>query len=146
MKYKIRQATEEDIPKAFDLVHEFQKESMDDFGFSCDDSYLLDLMPKLVMTTLILEIDGEVRGLLTGVISNYVGNREPVYQEIMWFVSKKYRKYGIKLLQYLEKWCKERNINQIIMVCLGNHTEQALDKLYKSFGYRTLEVQYIKQL
>lgn len=146
MEYKIRQATREDIPKALELVHEFQKESLETFGVFCDDDTMAELMPKLVETTLVLEIDGVLRGLLAGAIGTHMLNKKPVFQEIMWYVSKKYRRYGIKLFRELEKWCLEKGIDQIVMVCLGNRTEQALDKLYKSFDYKVLETHYLKQL
>jgi len=103
-------------------------------------------MPKLVDTTLVLEVDGLVVGLITGFITNYFVGVEPLFQELMWFVSKKYRRYGIKLLDALENKCRNAGIKQIVAGYMGDRKVKSFDRLFTSKGYQLQEVQYLKNL
>jgi hypothetical protein len=49
-----------------------------------------------------------------------------VYQELVWFVSKPYRKYGIKLLKALENKCKQEGIQAIIVGAMQNSKAESL--------------------
>ena len=146
MNYIIREATVDDIPRALELVHEFHEEALNKMSMICNDDVAKELMPKLVDTTLVLEIDGLVVGLITGFITNYFIGIEPLFQELMWFVSKKYRRYGIKLLEALENKCRNAGIKQIVAGYMGDRKVKSFDKLFTAKGYQLQEVQYLKNL
>jgi GNAT superfamily N-acetyltransferase len=94
----------------------------------------------------VLSVDGQVVGIIAGIIGNSMLSDRPVYQEIVWFVDEKYRKYGIKLLKHIEKWCEDNNIDQIIMALMVNSKADKLDKFYNMMGYEQFEIHYIKNL
>lgn len=146
MNYLIREATVDDIPRALELVHEFHDEALNKMSMICNDDVAKELMPKLVDTTLVLEIDGLVVGLITGFITNYFIGIEPLFQELMWFVSKKYRRYGIKLLEALENKCRNAGIKQIVMVHMGDRKVDKFEKVFLAKGFQVQEIQYLKNL
>jgi len=146
MEYQIRPAAEGDLPEILELIHEFHKEALNAFGMFCDDTVANELMPKMVKTTLVMVMDGKIVGLISGYITSHIMNKQPLFQEMMWFVSKKYRRYGIKLMEALEESCRNTGIKNIVAGYMGDRKVGAFEKLYKNRGYKLLEVQYIKTL
>jgi len=146
MEYEIRRTKIEDLPQILDLIHEFHAESIDGFGIFCNDKIINELMPKLVDTSLVMEIDGQIKGVIAGFIADHIVNGDKFFHEVIWYVSKEYRKYGLKLLIEAENFCKEMGIKQIMMAHMGVDKENAFRKLYLAKGYTLLSVQYIKTL
>jgi len=142
----IRQAIPDDFSEILELVHEFHSEGIDEYGIFCNDDVVNSIMPNLYKTSLVMEIDYRVQGVIAGYVTNHIMNKEPIYHEVMWFVSKKYRLHGIKLLKALEDMCKGMGIKQIIMVNMGSLKNEAFGKFYTSQGYRLLETHYLKKL
>lgn len=103
-------------------------------------------MPELVPSSLVLEIGNKIVGVIAGKIVNHIVNKEPLFQEVIWYVSKEHRRYGIKLYRGLEEYCHDNSIHQIVMVNMGNLKNSSFEKFYKSEGYELLETQYIKTL
>lgn len=61
-------------------------------------------------------------------------------------MSKKYRKYGVKLLKVLEQNCKAQGITHILMVHMFNSKADKLGEFYRKCGFMPLEIHYIKSL
>ena len=146
MEYEIRPATQADIPEALELIHEFHEEALNAYGMFCDDEVASELMPKMVNTTLVMVMGGKIVGLISGYITASILSKQPLFQEMMWFVSKKHRRYGIKLMDALEEACRKAGIKNIVAGYMGDRKIGAFEKLYKDRGYRLLEVQYVKTL
>lgn len=142
----VRQAIDSDLEPVMDLIKEFQAESVDDFGLYCDENYARKAILAYRDTAFILEVNGQIRGVLGGVVTNYPLNQDKVFQEFMWYVSRPYRKYGLILLKRVEQWCQEQGINKIIMAHLGDHIGTKLESLYIKLGYKHLECHYIKNV
>jgi len=128
------------------LIKEFHAEALADYGLNCEHSEIADAIMDNYSNTLVLEMDRKVVGVISGKVISYPLQKAKLFQEMIWYVSKDYRRYGLKLLQELEKRCKERGIHSIIMVALGNSMAERLDNYYKRLGYRELEKHYIKVL
>ena len=143
----IRLAKIEDIEPALGLIKEFQEEVIDEYNILCDDEVARSIMTAFVSTTLIAEKDGKIVGLLAGTIVNYPLNKNRVFQEVLWFVTKQYRKYGILLLNEAERYAKEVwGCIQMIMVHMGNSKSEKLEAFYLKRGYKFLEAHYLKRL
>lgn len=140
----IRQYAPDDFMDVAMLLQEFHKDSLEDYGLECEDNKIGQAIKDNNANGLVLEMDGKVVGIITGTIVDYPLQKAKIYQEIVWYVSKDYRRYGLKLLRELEKRCKDRGITQIIMVALGSSMREQLDRIYKTMGYRELETHYIK--
>jgi len=146
MKYFIRQTKHKDLPAILELVKEFHAETLNEFGVFCNEEVAQELMPKLIDTSLVLIVDDKLVGVIAGFITNHIVSKEPLFQEVMWYVSKEHRRYGIRLYLELEKWCKGKSIKQMVMVNMGGIKDNIFKKFYESQGYRLLETQYIKNL
>ena len=140
----IRQYAPDDFMDIAHLLEEFHAESLKEYGLECEPDQLEKAVEEYKSEGLVLEMDGKIVGLITGKVIDYPLQKAKIFQELIWYVSKNYRKYGLKLLKELEKRCKERGIYTIIMVALGNSMTAKLDRLYRMTGYKLLETHYIK--
>jgi len=143
---EVKPATDNDIPALLELIHEFQAESLDEYNLFCDDEVAKAVMPVYIPNTLVLLKDGYIIGVIAGTIVKYPLSNEDTFQEAIWYVTKDFRKYGIKLLRELERRCKDNGIKNIVMVHLGDSKSEKLERFYKKCGYRMCEIQYIKKL
>ena len=142
----IRVATKEDVEQVLVLIREFQEECMDAYELSCDDIVARETMLQYENSSLVLEVEGKIVGVIAGAITTYPLNNEKVFQEALWYIQEKYRKqgYGIALLMALERWCQRNDVAKIVMAHTGNFMAKELEKLYLKMGYKYLETHYIK--
>ncbi len=140
----IRQYAGDDFMDVSYLVKEFYKEAIEEYGLKCEIDQVNKVINDNKSEILVMEMDGKVVGLIAGMLLNYPLQKAKIFQEIMWYVSKDYRRYGISLLRELERRCKERGIHTVIMVAMGSSMSAKLDRLYRMSGYRILETHYVK--
>ncbi len=144
---KVRRATIGDFSQAETLFEEFMNESLAEYGSSIEKSALTATMKALMDNCLVLENgDGRLIGVLAGQVIGDPMNGASIFQEVVWYVLKAHRKYGILLVKEIEKWCKERNIKSVILAHLGNSMPEKIAKFYERMGYKHLECQYIKRI
>ena len=141
-----RQCTIEDIPQALVLIREFYAEVINDFGIYLNISVAREEAAGFVNTTLLLENNGQVVGLISGKVIRLPLDTEWVYHEAVWYVRKQYRSGGIKLYKALEKYCKEQGIKKIIMVSMSNSKDDKLGRFYNRLGFQMMEKHYIKNI
>ena len=146
MEHTIRQTTQADLPAILELIHEFHDETLNAFGVVCIDSVANELMPKMVDTSLILVNEDKIVGVIAGLVTSHVVSKEPLMQEIIWYVSKKHRRQGINLYRAFEHMSLKRGMKHIVMVNMGNFKNDVFKKFYESEGFDLLETQYIKKL
>ena len=142
----IREAVKDDVEQILDLVHEFQKESIDKYNVFCDDKIAREYISNNLKAALVMLKDNKIIGLIAGTIVNYPLNLKPMYQETMWFMTKEYRKYGVKLLKELERRLKLANINQMVIAHMSNCKSEKLERFYNRCGFELMEMQYFKTL
>ncbi len=140
----VRNYKPKDIEDVFDLLKEFHEEILSEFvGFNA--AVVRDSILSQTEHAIVLEIDDKVVGIISGKEIDYPLQEAKIFQEMIWYVSKKHRRYGITLLRELEKQCKERGNSAIIMVHLYNNSEK-MGKLYELMGYKEMETHYIRSL
>ena len=142
----IRKGTLEDLKKVKHLVASFFNESVGKYGFECNDESLLVLMRTLQPNSFVIEKDNKVIGVIAGSIETAMATNDKMFHEIIWYVDKIHRRYGIKLLRHCEKYYKENGIKFIIMCNMGNLNDEKLERFYTKMGYNLFEKQYIKEL
>ena len=140
----IRQCVPDDFPMAAKLLREFHEESMREYGLKIDEDIMNRVMRENYKHALVMVVDNEVVGVIAGKVVEYPLQKDKIFQEMVWYVSKDYRRHGMKLLKALEQKCKEQGIRMLIMVAMGNSMKEKLDKIYKMMGYAELETHYIK--
>ena len=86
----------------------------------------------------------KVAGLLGFLVFPHYFTKEPTATEIMWYVEPEERKGGgaIKLLWEAEKQAKELGATRMGF----SAPNEDVGKLYEKFGYKKLEVTYMKEL
>lgn len=142
----IRRAEFKDIESALLLIKDFHKESMNAYNVLCDEKIARDVMTKFVDTSFVVEVEEKIVGLLGGLIVNYPLNNKPMYSEFIWYVTPKYRKYGVRMYKKLEEYCRERGLTQVGMALMANSKADKLEKFYLKLGFELLEKHYIKTL
>jgi len=140
----IRPCETQDFESLKKLLQEFHEEALNEYGLKCEKTNMENAIKQNYENAIVLVIDNEVVGVIAGKTVDYPLQEKQIFQEMIWFVSKKYRMHGIKLLRALEAHCKERGIQMIIMVALGSSMKEKLDRVYKIMGYNELETHYIK--
>ena len=142
----VRLGTEKDFNQVMELLKEFHAESLDKYGILMNDGIAMCAMQRFLGTSFVLEIDGHIVGVLGGTVVTYPLNDELMYQEWVWFVSRRNRLHGIRLYFKLVEYCKEHNIKKILMVHMGNSKADKLERFYTKLGFELLEKHYVKDL
>lgn len=93
-----------------------------------------------------IEEKKEFLGALGAVITPDPNDGLQIATEFFWFVTKKARGNGLKLLNAFEDWAKERGAVRMTMVHLSNLAPDTLKNLYLRRGYREIETHYIKTI
>ena len=140
---EIRLWESRDTEGALVLLKEFHKESLDKYGFFCNDVIALKVLHTFEGVSLVMYMGDELVGVLAGKFSVYPGNDERLYQEVLWFVKKEHRKHSSKMIDALEYQCRDWGIGKVVMSYFGHIN---LDRYYKQRGYEFLEAHYIKSL
>lgn len=142
----VRKAKKTDFKDMFELFREFHLETLNEFGFECNTNKAYQVMEEHIEHALVLEDNNKVVGMIAGKIIECPLDNLKIYQEMIWYVSKKHRMKGLLLLCELEKQCKSDGITAIIMVAMANSMREGLTKFYKNKGYSLLEEHYIRRL
>ena len=144
----IRKVVESDYDGIMRLIRAFYDESIKEYGSQFNPDYLIDLFPSLKDSSFVCvkPFSNEVVGLLAGKYIFDILDGRPTYAEIMWFMDKQYRKYGVKLLKFVENYLRKDNIRRMVMVHMGNTKPDKLMAFYERLGYTLCECHYIKNL
>lgn len=143
----VRPYEERDFNQGSELFKLFQEETLNTYGLKLER----DLLKNLALSSLkgkiscfVLEIKGEVVGIIAGQPVTYHLQTAKLFQEMIWFVKKEHRGNGLKLLKYLENWCKMEGFAGIIMAHLSDNIGERLERIYKIREYNFLEKHYLK--
>lgn len=142
----IRQAVLDDIPKFSGLIEAFGKESLNEYGFKIEIETWNKTAEKVINSSFVVDINGDIVGIIALVVYQSPLGGECIAQEIIWYIKKEQRRYGVKLLRFVENWCLEQGIKKIIMIQMANLMMKKLGKFYQACGYHPLENHYIKML
>jgi len=143
---EIRPGTEGDYAPAMELIADFAEESLSEYGTYLDPEQLKETFNKVLKTSFVAVVDNKVVGILAGHIVNDFCSKLPVYEEVLWYVDKEHRKYGIKLMRYVEQWCLKYNIKRITMCCMENLKAEKLKRFYERLGFQVMETRFLKEL
>jgi len=143
---EIRKGLPQDYPSAMELIAEFSEEALAEYGTYLDPDRLKETFDSAYPTSFALVHEDKVVGILAGRIGNDICSKRPVYEELVWFMTKKFRRHGMKLLNHAEGWCRDKHISRITMCCMHNSVTEKLWALYTKMGYRPMETRFIKEL
>ena len=129
------------------LIKEFHEEAVAEY----DGEFNAEAVTETISTgepanCFLLILDGVCQGLLYGTRFRSTVNGKPIFQEIMWYVSKDYRIYGVKLLKEVEKHLQSEGVSIMIMAVLQNSKTEKLERFYERIGYKPMETHFVKEL
>lgn len=146
----VRRATLDDLPMALPLFEEFHKETESGFDITYHKDTIVRNIVWFISDQLafsLLNDDGKLVGFIGGTIAPFLFDaRLLCFIEAAWYVAPKYRRYGPKLLNEVEKYCFHHKIDKIIIGHTGMSSESKFRHFYERKGYSVYEVHYIKNL
>ena len=128
------------------LVKEFQDESLHEYGLTFNDQALMSTVEELKGSAFIAVIDGHAQGVLAGKEVHTPASSDRVWHEVIWFMSKPHRRYGLRLFNQATEWLKEDGFAAIVMVYMHNSKSDELFKLYTNMGLKAMETNFIGRL
>ena len=142
----IRKGELHDTEGVTELFKEFHDESLNEYGVNFDIECAKGAWQKHYQESLVAIKDGKVIGIIAGTLVSFGLEGRQMFQELVWFVTKKQRRYGVLLLRAMEEKLKSVGISSIVMSHMTNSKSEKIEKLYDKMGYKMLEVHYVKDL
>jgi N-acetylglutamate synthase-like GNAT family acetyltransferase len=143
---EVREYQEDDFEAVEGLLREFHEESLRAKGLKFEISAVRNTIKDCNNEKLVLVVDNKLVGIIAGREVEYSCQKQKLFQEMIWYVSKKHRAYGKNLLKALENKCRRNGLAAIIMVAFDNQFYDKLDSYYIRQKYIKLETHYIKVL
>lgn len=147
----IREATVSDIPEIAALGHKFHAQAgWEEIEYSREDcaASLTEFMGADCFLCIVAEVDGDILGMASGVLSPVYFNRSHLSgEELFWWVAPDAPQMtGIRLLERLEGLARERGCRTWQMKSLARLNGDRMTRLYERRGYRASEQTFIKRL
>lgn len=144
----IRQATIADLPAMNDVALEFYEESESLHGFKIERFTALwtELLNCELGVIFVLD-DGEIEGVIGGMVHPDAYGGDLVAEEFFWFVRKRSRGgFGaFRLYRSFKRWAEDNGALSIQMVELLD-TSTGLGETLRRMGYKPIEMRYAKSL
>jgi hypothetical protein len=142
---------DEDVKR---LVAEFHKEALNGYGLVFDklalDNTLEMLKQQAFLGSYTLGylaiIDGKAEGILAGKEVKIPASSVRVWHEMIWFMSEKFRKFGVKLFKDTRKMLKAQGFDAMVMVHMHTPNGGQISRLYERLGLVPMETNYIGRL
>lgn len=136
------------------LINEFYKESLEEYGVEFDEHILVRTIETMKQQCtgngytggFLAIIDGKVEGLLAGKEVKTPWSDDRIWHEVVWFMTARFRKYGVKLLKIAREKLKEQGFAAMVMVHMHNSKPDKLARLYDRLGFKPMETNYIGRL
>ena len=128
------------------LVKEFQVESLAEYGMTFNEQALQTQIEALKYQAFLVILDGKAEGILAGKEVYTPSGNDRCWHEVIWFVSKGARRYGVRLLKSVRKILKAEGFTAMVMVYMHNSKTNKLGRLYERLGFRPMETNFIGRL
>ena len=92
------------------------------------------------------ERDGEIAGLIGGIVHREIYSEAIVAEEFFWFVREAHRGAGLALYREFERWAREHGAATIQMVHLRDVMPEKVERFYVRAGFHPIETRYAKDL
>jgi hypothetical protein len=129
-----------------ELCREFVKDTLSEYSFKMQEEVIDNTIKTCINNVYCYIKDDKCVGVLAGVLCNAFTDKDAAFHEVIWYMKKGYRRYGVKLYRHVETVLKMCGIKRIVMALMCNSKQDKLDKFYKRLGYKPFEVQYYKEI
>lgn len=144
----IRRATIDDLPSILRMSEDFHQASPYR-NIPFNKEFLAQNVQAILINPLFSlfvaeDHNGNLVGMLAGVITQKLFSPEPAAGELVWWVDPEYRSNGIgpELHQSFQAWAISKGCSSISMVLLEDENLELIDKMYKNMGYTPTERSY----
>ena len=137
------------LQEVINLVENFHKEAVGEYDNVFDPNCLIETIKSQKENSdnaFLLIIDDVCQGILFGSRFKSLINDGLIFQEIIWYVNKPFRKYGVYLLRECEKLLKSSGISIMIMAVLENSKTEKLKAFYQRLGFKPMETHLVRSL
>jgi GNAT superfamily N-acetyltransferase len=143
----IRIAGQSDLSKLAALAAEFYASSRFLGRFEIE-RFVAFWGPQLERSGIILlaEEEGQIVGALGALAYPEPYSGDLVAAEFFWFCSEAYRGRGVALYREFEAWAHAVGCRRIRMAHLLDLMPDKLERVYKHWGFESVETQYVKEL
>lgn len=132
------------------IVNNFYDEAIKLYDVDIDRAVLADTITKVTANNsgnvFLLVNNDKCEGVLAGIEIQGLLNRKKVFQEIIWYINKPFRRYGVALLKKAQEILKAEGFNTIIMAVLENSKTEKIKRLYERMGFINFESHWIRSL
>ena len=128
------------------LVENFHKEAVGEYLGLFDPDAVIETIKRFNQNAFLMIVDDACQGIFAGMECPSLVTKNRVFQEIIWYVNKPYRRHGIALLKNAEKSLKEAGVSIMIMAVLENSKAEKIKSFYQRLGYRPMEAHYVRNL
>ena len=141
----IREATEKDIPALVEMGREFFKLTGLPIEYSGDS--VAKMIGNLIDgESAVVFVDEEVKSAIAGLVYPFYFNTDILSgNEMFWWVSPEKRGTGIKLMDKLEEWARDKGADLFQMTCLHEGHEK-IGSYYQRRGYKPTEHNFMRSL
>lgn len=133
-----------DVVKIIENFHQEAVREYDEF-FSVD-RVIETIKAGSAENCFLMIVDGVCQGLIYGSRFKSLLSEKQIYQEIIWYVNEPCRRYGVRLLNEVEKLLQSQGVGIIIMAVLENSKTEKLKSLYTRLGYKPMETHFVRSL
>ena len=145
----IELATEQDLEDCLPAAKEFHE--VFDPGVKFSPSAFLHYWRWVLSgdsgIMLLAKEHGVVVGGIGGIITKFQTSEVLNFVEMFYWVSESHRgSLALKLIRKLEKECKKRGAQRIVMACMENSMPERVERLYLSLGYKPMERHFMKEV
>ena len=132
------------------LVENFHNEAASEYLGVFDAESLINTIKGLkdsnAKNAFLLIVDDVCQGIMAGIEFNSMASNRRIWQEVIWYVSPKFRRYGVRLLKKSEEILKSNGFNIMIMAVLENSKTEKIKSFYERLGFKPMEVHYVRNL
>ena len=144
----IRTIDTDELEKVEDAAHEFYAASKFLGTFRLDR--FIEIWAQLLASGAGVifadDLDGEIMGVIGGVIHREIYGEALIAEEFFWFVREGARGAGVALYRRFERWARERGAREIQMVHLFDSMPAKVARFYLRSGFEPVEMRYRKAL
>jgi hypothetical protein len=149
----LRLATEEDLPKIYDLGFEnYSDKALAAYNTIIDREKVKAAVLSLVKSnTVYVAIQGmeekeEIIGVMIGTLTQTLFSNDLIYSSMFFFMDERFRKYAEGFIKQLEIELRKNKVSKLIIGNPELNNADKMERFYKIMGYKKLETHYMRDL
>lgn len=94
----------------------------------------------------LLILDEKCQGIIFGTRFKSMLSDRQTFQEVIWYVNKPFRRYGVRLLREAEKILISSGVGIMIMAVMENSKAEKIKAFYQRLGFKPMEQHFVRTL